>query len=145
MSAITGINWDNVQSTGQRLRAGFHQCRIVGFREIESSQKQTPGWEFKFEADSGSIPDTFWLTEKAYGRIKLLAEACGVRLSGAMTVTPKMFVGKTCWLCVIDKPYEDKKTGEMKDGTEVSPYSYRADEPEDVEKRAALEAAGGGR
>ena len=71
---------------GPKLPIGAYTMDVVNVEEVKSAKKQTPGVEVTFKvADEGlhfgtEIKKTYYLSEKALGRITNLMVACGARL-----------------------------------------------------------------
>jgi len=75
---------------GDRPKPGIYHVVVKSAEETVSKQKGTQGYKVEFEVLAGTVPgqegkeldETFWVTDKAVGRLIALALASGVMKPG---------------------------------------------------------------
>lgn len=122
--AIIDANLNDVKDI-ETLPGGVYSAFVVEEPKfIESSQKKTPGLDFKFKLmDPGTeiapgvpriIRHTVWKSAEMgwqHFRMKEVCEACGVSLENPDTAD---FVGATLKLALAIETFKDSRTGEDK-------------------------------
>lgn len=121
------INWDDVEDAGM-IPPGKYICRVIIAEELLPDDRGSKyRWDVRFEVLFGDergreFHDSFFFTERALPRLKLLYECCGLRTTGRARIDPDDLKGQTVQVTVGVEKYVDRQTGERKEGRKV-PYN----------------------
>ena len=93
---------------GKYLGPGDHLVTVMSYEPVDSEKCQTEGMTFHLETNTGSgIDETFWITEKALGRLSSFADACGLSEETKRHYDPwqfashKMLVSRRVWVRIV--------------------------------------------
>jgi len=103
---------------GDRPKPGIYHVVVKSAEETVSKQKGTQGYKVEFEVLAGTVPgqegkeldETFWVTDKAVGRLIALALASGVMKPGESADSDVLLEtpGHQLVIEVEEQDYEDK-------------------------------------